>query len=249
MTRLLRRIVRGAASAAALLAVFPGTAAADRALDEEILEKRHRRGDYGVFLAVHDPWDAQYDERDFGRSDAGTLAFPLGFKMRFRLTERLRLEGEASYYRRGEDVSPFVSTLAAPRFDGLMLAGTLQTFLRRSGVLRPYAGAGFQFVSLSRDFVVDLANAIPELGEISSPDRFQLGAWKESDVGVQGCLGLDVRLGTRAYPFFEYRHLFGELGIEEVRVGAFEFTPRELGAPAAYDFSGPFFILGLKVHF
>jgi hypothetical protein len=103
------------------------------------------------------------------------------------------------------------------------------------------------FVSIGRDQVVDLANAIPELED--SVDRFQLGSWSEMDLGVQAHLGMDFRIGRRAFPFMEFRYLYGTLGIQDINVGGFEFTPESLGAPSTYEYSGPAFLAGLKIHF
>lgn len=235
--------------AAALLALLaPVRAFADRDQNETLLEGKHKHGDYGFYFSVHDPWDPQFDERDLGKFDSGTLAYPIGFKMRVRAARRLLIEGDFSYYRRGENVSPFITVLATPKFDGLVLSGSLQGVLRRSGLARPYAGLGFAFVSLSRDLVVDLNEAIPELDD-ASPDRFQLGSWKEIDLGLLGTVGVDFKLGTRAFPFVEARYVRGKFGIDKIRVGGFEYDPSEVGVPSTYDFSGPSVLLGLKIHF
>lgn len=230
------------------------TAWADRDRDEEILDQKYEHGDYGFYFSFHDPWDVQFDQRSFGEVDEGSLAYPIGFKIRFRVPKKILLEGDASYYHRGEEIAPFVTTLAAPKFDGLMVALTGQMMLRNKGTFRPYAGAGAVFVSLSRDMVI----AIPG-PDSTSADRFQLGGWTELDLGVQAVGGVEVRLGSRVYPFLEYRHLFGEAEIEKISVGGFEFSPDEIGipledgslmpAPSKYDWSGPMIMIGLKIHF
>jgi len=235
-------------------ALADGDELSDRDQSEEALNEKYEHGDYGFYFSVHDPWDVQYDQRSFGEVDEGSLAYPFGFKIRFRMPKNFLLEGDASYYHRTEEVAAFVSTLAAPKFDGLMVAATAQMMLRKHGLVRPYAGAGGVFVSLSRDFVV----AIPG-PDSTSADRYQIGGWTELDVGFQALAGLDFRLGSRFFPFLEYRHMFGEANIEEITVGGFTFSPDQLGvpladgstvpAPSKYDFSGPMIMIGLKIHF
>jgi hypothetical protein len=222
--------------------------------DEDILDEKYKHGDYAFYASVHDPWDVQFDERSFSERDEGSLAYPVGFKIRFRMPKSILLEGDVSYYHRGEEIAPFVSTLAAPKFDGLMVAVTAQTMLRKHGRFRPYAGGGFVFVSLSRDFVI----AVPG-PDSTSADRFHLGGWTELDLGLQGVAGIEVRLGSRVFPFLEYRHLLGELGIEKVSVGGFDYSPDEItvprrdgsmeAVPDKYDYSGPIVMMGLKIHF
>ncbi len=228
-------------------ALFPPSLARADDLAEELLEKKYKHGDYGFYFGVQDPWDAQFDEVSPGVYDSPTYAYPMGFKMRFRWKERFYLEGDASYARRGEEPVEFVSTLAAPEIDALTVCASLQMKLRRSGMLRPYVGAGGVFVSISRDQVVDLAPAIPELED--SADRYQLGTWSEMDVGIQAHLGVDIRVGKRAFPFVEYRHLFGTLGIQDITVGGFSFSPEDLAVSSTYEYAGPIFMAGLKIHF
>jgi hypothetical protein len=246
---------RGSIWTAIVLAVFFASPVwADIDQDEEMLEEKYEHGDYGFYFAWHDPWDIQFDQRSFGEVEEGSYAYPIGIKVRFRMPKKFLLEGDGSYYRREEDVAAFVSTLAAPKFDGLMVALTAQRMLREKGLVRPYAGAGAVFVSLSRDFVI----AIPG-PDSTSVDRYQIGGWTELDVGLQAVGGVDFRLGKRLFPFLEYRHLFGELGIEKISVGGFDFSPDEIGvpledgsltpAPTKYDYSGPMVMIGLKIHF
>ena len=241
-------------TAVAFALLFASSASADRDQDEKILDAKYEHGDYGFYFSFHDPWDIQFDQRSFGEVDEGSLAYPIGFKIRFRMPKKILLEGDISYYHRGEEIAPFVSTLAAPKFDGLMVAATGQMMLRDTGLVRPYAGAGVVFVSLSRDFVI----AIPG-PDSTSVDRFQIGGWTELDLGLQGVAGVEFRLGKRVYPFLEYRHMFGEAKIEKISVGGFDFTPDEVQvpledgtlvpAPSTYDFSGPMIMIGLKIHF
>jgi opacity protein-like surface antigen len=238
-----------------LIALFlPPSARAERDQDEDILDQKYKHGDYGFYISGHDPWDFQFDERSFSENDKGSLAHPVGFKMRFRLPKSILLEGDISYYHRGEEIAPFLSTLAAPKFDGLMVAATAQKMLRKRGMIRPYAGGGPVFVSLSRDFVI----AVPG-PDSTSADRFHLGGWTELDIGLQAVAGAEFRLGKRMYPFVEYRHLLGELGIEKVSVGGFDYSPSEVSVPRRdgsfapvpekYDYSGPVVMIGLKIHF
>ncbi len=255
MSRLVRRAQRGFLGVSLirlglllLLAATlqPVSAHAERDLEEELLEKKHSHGDYGFYLGMYDPWDAQFDETAPGVYEH-SYSFPMGFKMRFRWKERFFIEGDLSYARHGEDPVPFVSTLAAPEIDELNVGASFQAMLRRSGMMRPYAGAGAMFVSISRDLVVDLATAIPELED--SPDRYQLGSWNEMGFGAQAQLGIDFRIGKRAFPFVEYRHMFGTLDIADVSVGGFQFQPEDVGVPPDYEFSGPTVLAGLKIHF
>jgi hypothetical protein len=239
-----RRVRRGFLLLVIAALVPPARAESD--LDEDLLEKKYTHGDYGFYLGWHDPWDPQFDETAPGVYDQA-YSFPMGFKMRFRWQERFFLEGDFSYARHGSDPVPFVSTVAAPEIDALTVGASFQAMLRRSGWMRPYLGAGGMFVSISRDFIVDLVPAIPELED--SPDRYQLGTWNEMDVGVQLQAGLDFRIGRRAFPFIEYRHLLGTLGIDDINIGGFTFTPDELLIPGTYDFSGPSVLAGLKIHF
>ena len=94
---------------------------------------------------------------------------------------------------------------------------------------------------------MDLAPAIPELeGEF---DQYQFGGWSEMDLGLQAHLGLDVRLGKRAFPFAEFRTFWGTLDIDEIDVGGFGFKPTELGLSPTYEYTGPVVLAGLKIHF
>jgi hypothetical protein len=244
-----RAILSSSASIAVTLAVaaFPGVCRADRDVEEKLLEDKHKHGDYGFWFGAHDPWDPQVDERAPGVSESGTLLYPLGFKMRFRWRERYFLEGELSYAKRGEEPVEFISTLAAPEMDELTIAASFQGMLRTSGLMRPYLGAGGIFVSISRDFVIDLARVIPEVeGTI---DQYQFGGWSEMDVGLQAHVGVDFRLGMRAFPFVEGRLLWGTLNIDSINVGGFRYSPTALGVSSTYEYTGPVILGGLKIHF
>ena len=67
--------------------------------------------------------------------------------------------------------------------------------------------------------------------------------------------GVDITLTRRVFPFVEYRHLFGELGIDSILIGVFEYGAGELQLPdgadvaTTYDFSGPIVTAGLKIRF
>ncbi len=213
-------------------------------MSEQILEDRYRRGDYAIFLSWHDPWDAQFD-------DHGTYAYPLGLKCRLRLGERFRVEGDFCYYSRGGDPSPFLPVVEGPGIDAVMMNITFQGLLLTHGVIQPYLGGGPAFVSIGRDFVVE----IREVPENSSYSRTQLASWSEKDLGLQVVGGVDIALTRRVFPFVEYRHLFGELGIDSILIGVFEYSAAELqlpngsGVATTYDFSGPIVTVGLKIRF
>jgi opacity protein-like surface antigen len=249
-----RRLLAAVLLLAALAACAPSTTAAEPDLDERVLDGKYPRGDYSVYLGWHDPEDWQFDEH-------GSWALPVGFKVRFRWLDWLRVEGDVSYFRRSNEPDVLVSLYRAPNFDGLVLGGSLQAMLRRSGVFRPYVGAGPVVASLGNDFLVfrpEVRDADPQ-----NPDQFALATWSQLDVGVQALAGVDFYLGHRISPFLEYRHLAGSLDLDDgdVTIGAFAFDPAELntvpdspaddGRPhsAHYDWSGPVVVGGLKVRF
>ena len=66
---------------------------------------------------------------------------------------------------------------------------------------------------------------------------------------------MDVPLGYRAFPFVEYRHLFGEVGTDPITIGLSDVDVDDVmqldgsPVPATYDWSGPNVLLGLKVLF
>jgi hypothetical protein len=249
------RLAAGAVAAALALAPAAAPAAEDdRSLEEKVLDEKYRHGDYAVYLGWHDPWDWQFDEH-------GSFALPLGVKVRFKWLDWLRLEGDVSYYRRGDDPPVLVSLAEAPAFDGLMLGGSAQLVPWRRGRLRPYVGVGPMLVSLGNDFVVFR----PEVREADpgNPDQFALASWSQLDAGWQVLGGVDVLLGHRVSPFLEFRQIFGELHLEsgDVTIGTFPFDPEDLntvpgpaggdGVPHSrrYDWSGPSISGGLKVRF
>jgi hypothetical protein len=250
-------------SAAALL-MLPGGGgepAYAKGLKEEILESRYDRGDYAFFIGWHDPWDWQFDEQ-------GSYAWPVGLKVRVRLTDRFRAEGDFSYYRTSSETILTVSRFSAPQFDGLVMNMTLQGLLRTDGLIRPYVGGGVVFVSLANDFVVvrpDVRAADP-----GNPDQRTIAKWSQFDVGVQGVVGCDFMLLSRAFPFVEFRYISGELGIDDsdVKIGQFslpsleltfeelETVPEDGGFDSrgrnyehGYDWSGPIVMVGLKIRF
>lgn len=221
-------------------------ARAERTLQDEILEGKYRRGDYGIYGAWYDPAGAQFDEH-------GSYAVPVGVKIRFRLRPRIRFEGEFAYYRTSGEPRPILTTASTPEFDGVQVAISVEGIARTSGLLRPYVGAGVLFVSLANDFVV----LRPEVIEIDPglPEVRALASWSKLDFGMHAQAGVDVHLGYRAFPFLEYRHLLGKIHLDEVRIGPDHRPPSSLLNEAGqvlsneYDYSGPMVMLGLKVYF
>jgi hypothetical protein len=218
-----------------------GSALAEPSLQERILENKYRWGDYAIFIGWYEPRGEQFEEH-------ASYALPVGVKVRLKWGARYRLEGEFSYYRRSDEPALAVSVFTQPEFDGLMMMATFQVMLVRSGWIRPYVGAGPAFVSLSNDFVVKLCDELVI-------DCFALGSWSEFDVGGQVVAGLDLRAGSRAFPFVEFRYLFGELGYDHIRIGAFGFDPADLETPDGetvsdkHDWGGPMVSVGLKIRF
>ncbi len=256
-----RRTALFAILVAGLLAQsVPGPAVAD-GLREKILEDRYGRGDYGGFLGWHDPADWQFDEQ-------GSAGWPVGLKVRFSWRERFRIETDFGYYRTGSDPDPSVSTFSVPEFDGLMVAATFQTMLLNRGRVRPYVGGGPVFVSLANEYGVirpDVREADPD-----NPDQRAFARWSRFDVGMQVVAGVDFPTSRRAFPFVEYRQLFGELTLDDsdVKIGSFSLpsldlavddleavpddpTPGAIGRKYSrtYDWSGPVIMVGLKVRF
>jgi hypothetical protein len=239
---------------AALVGPVAAVPAAQPRLEEKILDSKYRHGDYAVHAGWHDPWDWQFEEH-------GTHAVPIGVKVRLRGLGWLRVEGDLTYFRRSNEPPVLVSLYKAPEFDGLLLGGTVQLVPWQRGILRPYAGGGPVFASLGNDFLAfrpEIRDADP-----SNPDQFALATWSEMDIGWCTQVGVDVNLGKRWGPFVEYRHLFGELTLEEgdVTIGAFAFAPENLytvpedasedGVPHSrrWDWSGPILSAGLKIRF
>ena len=247
------RVMVVLATAGAVLAAA-APARAERTLEEKILENKYVHGDYSVYLGWHDPADWQFDEH-------GSYALPIGFKIRYRWMDWLRVEGDVSYYRRSKQPEVLVSIAQAPNFDGLMIAGSVQAVLRRAGVFRPYVGAGPVIASLGNDLLVFR----PEIRAVDpqNPDQFAMATWSRLDIGAQALAGLDFFLGHRISPFVEYRQLFGSLDLRagDLTIGNFAFdpavlrtvprTPQDDGRPhsAHYDWSGPMIVGGLKVRF
>lgn len=236
---------RRCAVALALLPVLaPPGALAKRSLSEDILEAKYRRGDYGVYLSWYDPWGAQFDEH-------GSFALPIGVKVRFRLGGPFRVEADMSYYRKGSDAPPQLAAYDAPGFDGVTVTGSLQAAGGRFGPLRPYAGGGPVFVSLSNDFAADLRAC----GDVLNADCRRLITWSEVDLGLQVTAGVDILAARHVFPFVEYRHLFGKLDIGDFNDSFLTRKPEELVNPDGtdvsrqYDWSGPNVLAGLRIRF
>jgi hypothetical protein len=248
------------------LVVAPGPGARAASLEESILESKYRRGDYGIYLGGYRPNDWQFREH-------ADVAYPVGLKVRFRLGEGtfrswLRFEGDISYYRRANEPVAGITAFQQPEFDGLQLAVTLQAILPSLGPLRPYAGGGPVFVSLGNDFIVwrqDIYEVAPD-----DPNQYALANWKKFDVGAQVVAGVDIPLGFRAFPFVEYRQLFGVVGLtsEDIKISGLSLRflglePEDIQTPpereerdqggrpyeSRYDWSGPSVLLGLKILF
>lgn len=236
---------RALASGSALLApiLLLCSPAEARDLRDELLESKYKWGDYGVMAGWYDPNGQQFEEH-------ANFALPIGLKVRFKWLQWFRVEGELSYYRRSSAPSTNLTLVAAPAFEGFYVASSFQTVLLRGGPVRPYALAGIMAASLRNDFVTAIA-AVPD----SVIDRFQLASWGKWDVGFHVGGGIDFPLGYRVFPFAEFRYLFGEIELDEIRIGAFPFKPEELetadGQPLAnkYDWGGPQIVAGLKILF
>jgi hypothetical protein len=232
------------AAAAFAAPVLWGTAGAG-GIRDEILDNKYRWGDYAVYGGWYDPQAEQFDEH-------GTAAYPLGAKVRLRWRGWMRVEGDVSYYRRSGEAL-FFDIVNVPKFDGLMVAASLQAAGAKWGPVRPYVGGGGMFVSLTNTFGV----IIREI-EDADPDfigKYQVATWDELDVGATAVAGLDIHVSSRVFPFVEYRHLFGRFATDEIRIGGFLYTPEELkdlegnDLPATYDWSGPVVMAGLKIRF
>ena len=228
------------------LLVAASPARGERTLQDEILESKYRHGDYGIYAAWYDPVAAQFNEH-------GSYAIPVGVKVRLRWKARIRFEGEFAYYRTSGEPRPILSTASTPEFDGVQVTTGVQGMLRTSGLLRPYVGAGLVFVSLANDFVV----VRPEVYALDPtlPEVRALGRWSELDVGFHAQVGVDIHLGSRAFPFVEYRQRSGSIGLDEVRIGPARIDPSELWNEQLqvlsdeYDYSGPTVLVGLKIYF
>ncbi len=245
----------------ALSAVSP--AAAARGVRETNLDNRYPNGDYSLFVGWHDPQDWQFEEH-------GTSAWPLGLKIRVRWPHGLRIEGDLSYYRTSGPTNISISSLSVPKFDGLIVTSTLQWTTPRKGPVRPYVGGGPVFVSLSNDFPV-IRTDIRDVDPLNVDQR-TLARWSKYDFGAQVLVGVDLLPGARAFPFIEYRHIFGHLTLEDsdVKIGSFSLPSlnSELGIEdletlptdstegatgrkytRRYDWSGPIVTVGLKIRF
>jgi hypothetical protein len=223
--------------------------AAAGGLRDEILENKYRWGDYGIYMGWYDPWGEQFDVH-------GAAAYPLGGKVRLRWAGWLRFEADFSYYRRSGDAT-FFDIVNVPKFDGLMLAATIQGTAGKLGPFRPYFGGGPVIASLTNTFAV-IIREVEDLEPPGGPeliDKFAIASWNELDLGVSAVVGIDIHLSSRAFPFFEYRHLFGQFDTNDIRIGAFRYSPDELKyadgrpLPVSYDWSGPVIMGGLKVRF
>lgn len=224
--------------------LFPGTSFGGRTLSDGILDAKYGRGDYGFYLSWHDPWGAQFDTH-------GSYALPIGGKVRFRLSGPLQVELDMSYYRKGSQSPPRLLAYDAPAFDGVVLLASLQAAGRRLGPVRPYVGGGPAFVSLGNDFAADLRAC----GDVLSPDCRRLMSWSELDLGFQLTAGMDFSGSRRVFPFVEYRHLIGKLGIGDFNDGPLTRKPEELvnldgsDVSRTYDWSGPNVLAGLRIRF
>lgn len=239
-----RRLSAALGLGALLLALVAGPSAAG-GLRDEILENKYRWGDYAIYLGWHDPDGEQFDVH-------GSSAWPIGAKIRLRWAGFLRAELDISYYRRSGEATPF-DIVNVPKFDGLMVAATIQGTAGKWGPVRPYYGGGPVFVSLTNTFGV----IIREVEDLDPGliDKFAIASWNELDLGVSAVAGIDVHLASRVFPFVEYRQLFGEFATSDIRIGAFRYGPEELkyadgrDLPDKYAWSGPIVMAGLKVRF
>jgi hypothetical protein len=212
-------------------------------LDERIQDSKYPHGDYAFYFGWHDPWDRQFDQHS-------RFAWPFGGKVRMRLSRVLRLEGDLSYYQRGGEAVSFITAYAAPGFDGLVFAVSLQAAPFPAGRLRPYAGAGPVGVSLGNDFAAEIRGIDADI-----IDKFVLASWSELDLGWQAVVGLDIPMGGRAFPFVEYRHFLGELDVDHISVGFLTVEAEDLAyldgssVSTKYDWSGPNLLAGLRIRF
>ncbi|MEZ5063188.1 MAG: hypothetical protein R3B81_00550 [bacterium] len=247
-----------------VVAIGAARSAGAETVREAVLASKYQTGDYAVYLGWHRPNDWQFEEH-------GTSAFPFGIKVRFRLADEgwlahLRLEGDVTYWRRANDPSIVITAFQQPEFDALTLGTTLQYVLPRMGWVEPYVAGGLSLTSQSNDFFVFR----PDVYEVqpSNPDQFALASWKRFDAGPRVGIGFDLQLGTRAFPFLEYRHLFGKVGIsaQDVKIGPLSLAslgldvddvqtlpddPEVGGRPFSheYDWGGPEVVVGLKILF
>lgn len=233
---------------------------------ESVLEDRYTWGDYGLYFAYHQPADWQFEVH-------AESAYPFGLKVRFKLgdhplLQRVRVEGDISYFRRSDDPLSAISVFQTPGFDALWVAATAQYLLPPLQVFQGYVGGGPIFASMANDFFIfrpDVAEVDP-----TNADRFALANWSKSDLGWQVVVGVDVPLGFRAFPFLEYRQVFGELSLtdRDVKIGSLslasinlsvedvttlpdDLASNEPGRPyePQFDWSGPEVLVGLKILF
>lgn len=258
MNRPTRRFDSGLGLALLLIACAAPAVNAD-ALRERILDSKYPIGDYAFYVGWHDPADWQFDEH-------GSYALPIGVKVRLRALSWLRVETDVSYFRRSRDLDVRVSVFQGPEFDSFSVGATVQWVPIQSGPVRPYLGGGPIFVSLGNDFVVfrpDVYALTP-----MNTDQFTLASWSKIDLGTQIVAGLDFPLGSRAFPFVEFRQLFGEVqfGARDVSLGTLSAEaigleisdlqtvpddPAVGGRPheGKFDWSGPAISVGLKIRF
>jgi hypothetical protein len=230
-------------------------------LSERILEDRYGRGDYAIFLGWHDPWDWTFDEH-------ASATWPFGLKARLNLGRWLRTELDLSYFRSTGEPDYTVSLYNVPHFDGLWFSSVVQVAAGSYAGMRPYVGAGPVVVSLTNEFLVirlDVAEAFPD-----RPEQRAIARWSRFDVGGLVVAGIDLPIGRRAFPFVEYRHLFGRLSldpqsvklsgqslaslnleVEDLTTIPADATPGVVGRKYSteYDWSGPVVIVGLKIRF
>jgi hypothetical protein len=236
---------RGAFLAAAVVVTSfaPPECHAASDLDERIQDSKYPHGDYAFYFSWYDPWDRQFDQH-------ARFAWPFGGKVRFRLGRTFRVEGDFSYYQRGGEVASFISAYSAPSFDGVVVGLCLQAVPFRETRLRPYVGSGPVAASLGNDFTAEILGVDEDI-----IDKYVLASWSELDLGWQVVAGLDVPLGGRAFPFLEYRHLFGKLHVEDINVGFLTVQAEDLAyldgstVSTKYDWSGPNLLAGLRIRF
>ena len=240
---------------------FAGRPVAAAGLSEKILEDRYGRGDYGLALGWYDPWDWQFDEH-------GSAGWPFAVKAGLKLSRFARVELDFSYFRTSGVPDGTISLYTVPHFDGLWISTAILAPLGDYGRFRPYVGGGPMFVSLTNEFLVirlDVAEPYPD-----RPEQRAIARWSRFDTGGFVVAGIDLPIGRRAFPFVEYRHLFGRLSVEPkdvklngqslelLNLEVEELTtippnavPGVVGRRYASDFdwSGPVVTVGLKIRF
>ena len=230
------------------VALAAGPARADRTLNEELMDSKYPWGDYGLYFAWHRPDDIHFDVH-------GDAAFPVGVKVRVRWGDWIRLEGELSYFRASDEPNAVISAFETPNIDSLYLFTTAQIALLRSGLFRPYVGGGVAFLSVRNRMIV-IRTELEENPEVPPDLVFATADWDAFDVGLHAIGGLDLDIGTRAFPFVEYRYLFGMLDIGRINIGLPENEdPEDLKDTEGrvlsdrYNWSGPWISAGLKIRF